>query len=701
MKRSVLKLCSAWVAAASLLQPAAAFAAPVGPAVTLQTSTGTAGAAQAIDPARQPVLSTEQMVALLRQRVKHVFVIFQENESFDHHFGSFPGANGLFSAPAGMVAGKDSASFTQPFFSAGADTAAAPDQTITPFRIGPFVHAEDSDDVDHAHVRMAQKMDLDAAGVPKMDRFALFEETKYNAGGKATLKGRQYAELAMSYVDCNSIPLMWNLADRFVLFDNIFQTVVGPSTPNAIAMIAGQSGDTQWVKHGTQISNGTAVTNQGTGYSEPVVSDPMPLWGAPSDTAGKSHGPQNPAPNGTPWNGESVAAANVTPNQTYASLTLTLAGRKLPAELSGDFDPATNEADIQKDIKAITTANRPQVPWGWYENGYDAEPNSADNAAHQHTGYIAHHNGPQYFGYVQDNSVMQKHLHGLGDFFTDLHKNALPATGGVYYIRGGYHNIDGLKPSFNDGSADANAVQAHFTGDDDHPGYSDFQISEAMAQRTVNAIARSKYWADSAIILTYDESEGDYDHAPPRILSFDPAGFPLSRGPRIPLLVISPFARAHTVSHEEGDHNSVIQLVDQLFQLQPLATLPEEAEARAAGATASTTLSANAPTATLPAGFHQTNLGPHDALTPGMGEYGLLSAFDPQRLSGSKPPLPASYAQVPDKIVLTLPHYEAKGCSALHIQTEDRRLGIANNVPADFNPRPGTTPGLPAVPPHD
>src|ERR1700753_2772648 len=140
-----------------------------------------------------------------------------------------------------------------------------------------------------------------------------------------------------------------------------------------------------------------------------------------------------------------------------------------------------------------------------------------------------------------------------------------------------------MKPAWDDGSKNANAVQKLFQGDDDHPGYSDAAISEALVAREVDAIARSPYWKNCAIIITYDESDVDYDHVPPRILSFDPSGLPLSRGPRIPLILISPYARAHVVSHEEGDHNSVIKLLDAIFNIPPLADLPDELEARLVG----------------------------------------------------------------------------------------------------------------------
>ena len=69
--------------------------AVIGMVAMLSNTTG----ALAQTPA--PTLTLAQKIALLRQKVKYVFVIFHENGSFDHYFGTFPGANGLFSAPAG------------------------------------------------------------------------------------------------------------------------------------------------------------------------------------------------------------------------------------------------------------------------------------------------------------------------------------------------------------------------------------------------------------------------------------------------------------------------------------------------------------------------------------------------------------------------------------------------------------------------
>ena len=127
-----------------------------------------------------------------------------------------------------------------------------------------------------------------------------------------------------------------------------------------------------------------------------------------------------------------------------------------------------------------------------------------------------------------------------------------------------------------------------------------------MAARVINAIAANKdIWEHSAIIITYDESDGFYDHVPPRILSYGPDGLPLARGIRIPLMLISPYARVHAVSHAEGDHNAVIETINALFGLPALASLPDEKQALAAG---------DSPkfNAFGPPGFEQNYLGPRD-----------------------------------------------------------------------------------------
>jgi phospholipase C len=207
-----------------------------------------------------------------------------------------------------------------------------------------------------------------------------------------------------------------------------------------------------------------------------------------------------------------------------------------------------------------------------------------------------------------------------------------------------------------------------------------------MAARVINAVAANpQIWAQSAIIITYDESDGFYDHVPPRILSYGPDGLPLSRGVRIPLILISPFARSHAVSHAEGDHNAVIQTIEAIFGLPALASLPDEAQALAAG---------NSPAFNQfgPPGFQQQYLGPRDINSPITDS--LLSGFDPAKLLGLTPPLPSSLATIPANVVTTLPHYGGHGCEAIGIVPEDIRQGVFPAIPTNFNPLPSTYPSI-------
>jgi phospholipase C len=170
---------------------------------------------------------------------------------------------------------------------------------------------------------------------------------------------------------------------------------------------------------------------------------------------------------------------------------------------------------------------------------------------------------------------------------------------------------------------------------------------------------------------------------PPRILSYGPDGLPLARGLRVPLIVVSPLARVHAVSHVEGDHNAVIETINAIFHRPALSQLPDEAQALAQG---------NSPAFNqfAPAGFEQKFLGPRDTNSPITES--LLSGFDPARLRGELPPLPPSYAMIPDQVVNTFPHFGGQGCKAIGVVPEDKRQGIVNQIPANFNSLPATLP---------
>lgn len=777
MRKALLKSTTAAVALSSILQAPMAFAlatVPAAePAITLATSTSSPGAVQAHDPSTATPLTTAQKIALLRQKVKYVFVLFQENRSFDHYFGTYPGANGLFSTFPGADPSNDYSkpanqlgSFSQVIRNTDGTYA-----TISPFLIPrtivnkagqtTYLYPEDTYSVDHSHIGYIRYFHSDAAtqSIPKNDGYVLDNEGLYFSsdatdltGGNVvsastnaaptsnpTLQTKQKGEVVISHIDCDTIPFLWQYADRFVLFDNFHQTATGPSTPNAIAMIAAQVGDTQWVKHpaASGVSGGSAAPaayNRAlSSYNQaiPNVTDTIPFPGSSSDTASAKppFGPDDAKfPNGT-TSGTGVVSYDfsvpfTTPQVplTFASQMLSFGGNEILDIVRTDEHPATDLVDVQHDLFTIAASN-PVVDWGWYQQGYGPEPfdgtkiyengvaGSAPNPnfnyavgpapgtstgapitatspatkAPEHASYIVHHNGPQYFGYLGDNPQELAHMHGLQKFYTDVAQQKLSPAGGVYYVRGGYYNNDGLLP------IDPNpVVQRSTPGNDDHPNYADAQISEALIADNVNAIVNSPYWPDSAIIITYDETDGLYDHQPEKFRTWGPDRYPETGGPRIPTIVISPYAAAHTVSHVYSEHSSVVKFINELFGLVPLANLPDETAARKAGATSALVKTD---------GSHQTNLGPADALDS-MGD--LLEAFDNDRLLGILPVLPTSYVSIPPGMVTSLPHYGNQACAAsqLNITPTDypNGYGVGKEIdppPLDFNPRPVQSPGVP------
>ncbi len=675
MFRTFLKSCTSLVAAVAMAQPVIV--------TSVKAEDGSSGRWR-FQPYLTPDIlpyfdgnpqidgNRSEMIAALRQRVKYVFVIFNENHSFDNEFGTFPGANGIYSDGRNPRSAANTPGFTQTY----TDLVSGSPVTVQPFRIGPSQNSNVVDSVDHSHTGLAKKLDV-VNNTAKLDQFALDEYSRFaSKGGSANeAQGTQFARLVMSHIDCDTIPFFWQYASRFTLFDNIFATEDTPSTPNAIAMLAGQSGETQWVKHGPNGTSYVVGNHSGTTQGPPLVNDPQPFWGSQYDTTATNKQPAGAK--------ESYADTNIASNLTFASLPLTMTGRNVSQVMQQDLNPTLDQADIQQDIPFIKQVNGKPVNWRWYQEGYDLEPTDTGNVA-SHNSYVSHHQGPQYFGYLANNPALRNNFRGLNDFFTDMQNNNIPSDGGVFYIRGGYTNLAKQPPYVNPSlpAAEAAAIAAAKAGDDDHPSYSDRQISEAMAARVINAVASNpQIWRQSAIIITYDESDGFYDHVPPRIQSYGPDGLPLSRGLRVPLIVISPFSKVHAISDIEGDHNAVIQTINEIFDLPPLASLPDEAQALIAG---------EGPNFNGPNGFVQQHLGPRDINSAISGD--LLSAFDWKRLRGASPELPGSYAMISDAVINAFPHYSGRGCARLGIVTEDLRQGIVNTIPTGFNPLPSTYP---------
>jgi phospholipase C len=530
--------------------------------------------------------------AAVRARIKHVFIIYQENHSFDNYFGTYPGADNLASASAAAHGFRQYDPIGKTW--------------VTPFRI------TDPDILSPSQARRALEAKMDGG---KMDAFVSTQEQialkKYRGNAAAA---RDAGLQTMAYYDCDTLPFLWKYAQSFALFDRIFETMTGPSTPGNISVIAGQSGQTQAARNPSQ-----RVAPNDKGPGDPVANDLDPAFGPRSELYEHRQLPQS-----------------------YATLMLLLTGTDA-TEVTRDT------AGVNRDLGSVVVGGWGPVPWGWYQEGYVSPTQVLP-------GYETHHNAPQYFGYIRHNDVLWDNVHSAQALLDALRDQTLPANG-IFYVKGASQNEFGWKPADPDPY-----VQANYRGDDDHPGPgdSDHQVGEAFVATFVNAIARSKYWNDSAIIVTWDDPGGFYDHVPPPQYEQCPDGHPCGDGPRLPFLLISPYARSGAVVHDVGETASVLKFAETLFGLPALSSLPDEQPY-------------------MPEGPRDGN----PAITD------LLGAFDPGRLDGSVAPIPASAAEIPDDVVN---HFPPKmNCASLGITP----VALPN---APSTPPPGYAPRIEPTP---
>jgi phospholipase C len=130
--------------------------------------------------------------------IQHIVILYQENRTFDNYFGTYPGANGL---PVNVALPKTPGS----------------KETVSPF------HLTNTSTRDLDHSNRVAKIDYNNG---KMDGFV------YGEG----------SDLTMGYYDYRELPYYWDYASKFVLMDNFFSSQMGPSLPNHLYLIAGQSG---------------------------------------------------------------------------------------------------------------------------------------------------------------------------------------------------------------------------------------------------------------------------------------------------------------------------------------------------------------------------------------------------------------------------------------------------------------------------
>ena len=139
------------------------------------------------------------------------------------------------------------------------------------------------------------------------------------------------------------------------------------------------------------------------------------------------------------------------------------------------------------------------------------------------------------FKSVRDDPKLMSHLVNLTEYQQDLEKGTLP-------------QVSWIIPDFQDS---------------EHPPE---PVDQGMWYVTnlVNELMKSPYWASSVVFLTWDDYGGFYDHVPPP--QVDAFGY----GPRVPLLIISPYAKPGYITHQTGDFTSLLRFIEERFQLRYL-----------------------------------------------------------------------------------------------------------------------------------
>jgi phospholipase C len=449
--------------------------------------------------------------------IKHLVVIFDENVSFDHYFGTYPYAANTDGTPfhpasdtptkidtvmrAGLVPGN-----RLPAHNPSGDldprdpayTTPNPN-TYQPQRLsqGQAVTC----DQNHGYGPEQKAMSFDRNNVTYgVGAMANFVATT-GVGTCATTQGA-FADpsLVMDYYDGNTVTALWNYAQHYAMSDNSWDAVFGPSTPGALNLISGNT------YSGSQLVNNDIDPNGDSFGSNPTSTTPT------------------------------MKGANV-----------------------GDL------------------LNAKGVSWGWFQGGFASKTASTVNVAGAAAlDYSPHHNPFAYYASTDNGSHTRpasgaevgydgaaNHEYDLSDFNAALSGTAIngsvPTLPAVSYLK---------------------APQAQ----DGHAGYSDPLDEQAFLTKEINAIQQSSYWPSTAVVVAYDDSDGWYDHVAPTITNSSaeaagdtlictraadngvPAlsGYQGRCGPsqRLPLLVISPYARQNYVSHKLTTQVSILKFIE-------------------------------------------------------------------------------------------------------------------------------------------
>jgi phospholipase C len=413
--------------------------------------------------------------------IKHVVVIFQENNSFDHYFATYPNAaNPPGEPPFTALSGT-------PRVNGLSDALLARNpNSAPPFRLDRSQAVTCDNDNAYADQQKAFDHGL-------VDKFP--EST--SAQGNGCLPN-----LAMGYYDGNTVTALWNYAQRFAMSDNSFSTEFGTTVMGHINLISGQTHQTGPDIKG-KIVNGSIIGNVEAAFDDCT-------GGSPVRMAGK------------------------------------------------------NVGDL---------LNAQSVTWGWFYGEFAATAMNNGKAT-CNPNYNTHYDPFQYY----ESTANPHHLPPVS-----------PAMIGQTDQANHQYDLSELWHAIDAGFLPAVSFIKSPDPDTGHPQKSDPLHEQAFLADTINRLEQSPDWKDMAIIIAYDDSDGWYDHVMPPIVneSNDPsqdlacgsaaAGAFQDRcgyGERLPLLVISPYARQNYVDHAATDQASILRFIEDNWGLGRI-DLPE------------------------------------------------------------------------------------------------------------------------------
>lgn len=429
--------------------------------------------------------------------IKHVVVIFQENVSFDHYFGTYPNAKN----PAGEP------SFTHRNGTPGVNGLTKALLNHNPNLHNPFRLDRSQNytcDQDHDYTPEQQGFD---SGL--MDKFVQF----LGVGSDGSCPDYGYGpSLVMGYYDGNTVTALWNYAQAFSMNDNSYGTTFGPSTPGALNLVSGNTSPYDPAHTVGDISGDVAANS--------VIGDPDPYY---DDCA--------------------------SPEQ------LAVTGKNI-----GDL------------------LNAKGITWGWFEGGFKpTQPYSPGTPAvcgaestnlggTTVSDYSAHHEPFQYYA----STANQHHLPPT-------------STAMIGYTDQANHQYDlsDFWNAANSGNMPAVVFLKAKRAQDGHSGYSSPLDEQIFLVNTINQLQALPEWNSTAVFIAYDDSDGWYDHQFGTIVkqsvtsadalsgpgmcgsvNTDGIGGRCGYGPRLPFLMISPFAKENFVDSTLTDQSSILRFIE-------------------------------------------------------------------------------------------------------------------------------------------